>query len=220
MSQAAPPAPTRAVPVNAERGARRRVMGATDWWFYPLIALVAVGLIAASLGGGAFDEAATPQHAMSRSGGELVYGPHELARGARVDDDHVRYVVRDFGVSARAVRFAVKPDRAPPGAATRGVTLLLDPAETAPLSGTPVRVVLLVRRFSVTAAGGVAVSLQNGGPVAWVTMALPLENGEVTIDLPPLAGAAPTALGLHMLSDNSDFNYGTEISRITLKPVR
>ncbi len=219
MTQASPPGLTRAVPVNAERGARRRVMGATDWWFYPLIVLAAGGLISASLGGDAFDRAATPQHAASRSGAELVYGPHELARGTRVDADHVRYVVRDFGVSARAVRFAVKPDRPAPGPDTKGVTLLLDQAETAPLAGKPVRVVLLLRRFTVTAAGGIAISLQNGGPVTWVTASLPAESGEVTIDLPALAGAAPTALGVWLLSDRSDFNYGTEFSRITLKPI-
>lgn len=208
----------RAVPVNAERGARRRVMGATDWWFYPLIGAVAIGLIAASLGGDAFVQTATPQRAASR-GDELVYGPHELARGARVDADHVRYVVRDFGVSARAVRLAVKPGRPAPSPQSAGVRLLLDPVQAGALAGKPVRVTLQVRRFSVTAAGGIAVSLQNGGAVSWVSAPLPTETGAISVDLPALTGPAPTALGLHMLSDKGDFNYGAEIGRIALKPL-
>jgi hypothetical protein len=219
MSQATPPTLQRAVPVNAEPGARRRVMGATDWWFYPLIVLIAAGLVSVSLGGEAFIQAATPQHAAARTGAELVYGPHELARGSRMDADHVRYVVRDFGVSARAVRLAVRPGTPAPTPQSTGVMLLLDPAETAPLSGKPVRVVLALRRFSVTAAGGIAVSLQNGGPVQWVIVPLPTVNGDVTVDLPPLDGAPATALGLRMLSDIQDYNHGAEITRITLKPA-
>ena len=193
-------------------------MGATDWWFYPVIAVAALSLIALSFGLDAFDVRVTPQHAQ-RQGAALSYGPHELARGVKLDADHVSYVVRDFGVNAHAMRIAVKPNRPAPTAQDTGVRLLLDSAETAALAGKPVRVEVAFVRLPRTAAGGIAISLQNGGPVTWVSKALPLENGVLAIDLTAPAGAAPTALGVRMLSDRVDFNSGAEIRKITLKPA-
>ena len=218
MSKSSPSAADRAVPVRVERGVQHRIMGATDWWFYPLIIAAALVLVALSFGIEDWSAAAAPQHA-ARQGAALTYGPHELARGTRLDADHVRYIVRDYGVSARAVRIAVKPGRPAPAPGDTGVQLLLDPAETAGLAGKPVRVELEVRRFTITAAGGIALSLQNGGPATWVAKPMPTGNAVLVVDLPALAGAPPTALGLRMLSDKTDFNYGTEIARVTLKPA-
>ena len=218
MSKASSSGADGARPAFVTGGTQRRVMGASDWWFYPLMLVAALGLIVLSLGLDAFDTRVTPQRA-ERQGATLSYGPHQLARGTRIDADQVRYVVRDFGVNARAVRFAVKPNRPAPTARDTGARLLLDPAETAALVGKPVRVEVQYVRLPRTAAGGMALSLQNGGPVIWASKPLPPESGVVTIDLPAVAGAAPTALGLRMLSDREDFNCGGEIQRITLKPL-
>lgn len=217
MSSNPPPVAARAVPVFAER-ANRRVMGATDWWFYPVVLLVAAGLIIASLGAEAAPRTPEPQ-AAAREGAALVYGPHALARGARVDGDQFMYVVRDFGVSARAVRFAVRPNAAAPGADYRGAQILLDPRDTAAFAGKLVDVELEVRRFSITAAAAIAVSLQNDGPAAWTTVALPPSSGSVTVQVQAPTGNAPTALGLRMLTDMTDYNYGAEITRITIRPA-
>jgi hypothetical protein len=218
MSATPPQVPTRAVPVFVERDTKRRVMGATDWWFYPLVVLIAAGLIVSSLGAEAVPRNPQPQ-AAARDGAALVYGPHALARGARVDDDQLLYVVRDFGVSARAVRFAVRPNTAAPGANDAGAQILLDPQDTTALVGTLVDVELQVRRFSITAAGGIAVSLQNGGPVTWATAPFPPSSGPVTARARAPALPAPTALGLRMLSDRTDYNYGAEITRVTIRPA-
>ena len=218
MSKASTSDAERALPTFVTDGSRRRVMGATDWWFYPLIAVAALGLIVLSLGLDAFDTRVTPQHAQ-RHGAALIYGPHELARGTKLDADHVGFVARDFGVNAHAVRFAVKPDRPPPTAQDTGVRLMLEPGETVNLAGKPVRVEIQYVRLTRTAAGGIALSLQNGGPVTWVSRPLPTESGMVTLDLTAPAGGAPTALGIRMLSDREDFNCGAEIQKITLKPA-
>lgn len=204
----------RAVPVFADAGARRRVMGATDWWFYPLLLSVAAGLIALSLGADAFDKGASPQVA-SRGGGALVYGPHEIARGSRLDAAHVRYVVRDFGVSARAVRFAVRPDTPAPVSGDGGITILLAPGDTATLVGRPVRAEVDLRRFSITAAAALALRLDNG---PWTTVALPAASGLVALELPAPA-LAPQSLGIRLISEQNDMNYGAEFKRITLRPV-
>lgn len=218
MSKASPSDIDRALPAYVGDGSRRRVMGATDWWFYPLIAIAALGLIVLSLGLDTFDTRVAPQHAR-RQGAALTYGPHELARGTRVDADHVRFVVRDFGVNAQALRIAVKPGRPAPTVRDTGVQLLLDPAETAAFAGKAVRVEIQYVRLTRTAAGGIALSLQNGGPVVWTSKPLPTESGAVTIDIAAPAGAPPTALGLRMLSERDDFNCGAEIRRIVLKPA-
>lgn len=212
------PSPLRAVPVNAERGARRRVMGATDWWFYPLVLMGAAALIVMSLGIDVFDTTAAPQRA-TRDGAALVYGPHEIARGARTDADHVRFVVRDLGVSARGVRFAVRPSTPAPDADDTGVQLLLDPADAAALAGKTVDVELQLQRFSISAAGGIALSLQNGGPVQWVTAPLPPASGPLVVRVAAPEGAPPSALGLRLLTDETNMNYGVEFTRIALRPA-
>lgn len=211
MSSQAPS--DRAVPVFVDRGANRRIMGATDWWFYPLLAVVAAGLIALSLGADAFEHGATSQRA-ARQGEALVYGPHEIARGARVDSAHVRFVVRDLGVNARAVRFAVRPHTPPPAPTDRGVQLLLDPADTAALVGHSVTVELQVRRFSITAAAAIALRLDDG---PWVVTPLPATSGPVSVRLPAPAGP-PRTLALRLISDRDDLNYGAEFGRIALRP--
>jgi hypothetical protein len=204
----------RAVPVNASAGVRRRIMGATDWWFYPLLLAMAAGLIVLSLGADIFDRGPQPQEATTQDGA-LAYGPHQIARGARVDPTHVRYVVRDLGVSARAVRFAVRPDTPAPTAGDTGVLLLLRQQETAQLVGRPVRATVTLRRFSITAAAGLALRLDDG---AWVTVPLPAQSGPVTVDL-PAPGAAPQTLGIRLISAQSDMNYGAEFQRIALASI-
>lgn len=193
-------------------------MGATDWWFYPLVIAVAALLITVSLGAGPFAAAPSPQRATVQPGGTLVLAPHQLAAGMRVDRGQVLYVARELGVRASAVHLAVRPDQPPPLPSDAGAQLLLDPAQTSALVGVPVRVRITFRRFNVTPASAIAVSLQNGGSNAWETALFPETGETVEIALPPLSGAPPSALGLRMLTDHRDFKYGAAISRIEIGP--
>jgi len=203
----------RAVPVYAERGAQRRVMGATDWWFYPLIVLAAAALMAVSLGGEAFVRDARPQ-AARLEGGILVFGPRALAQGTQTDPTHVSYVVRDLGVRIRAVRLAIRPNAPPPTAGDTAAALLLAPAQTQALVGRPVRAELAYRRFSITAAGAVALRFDDG---PWTIAPLPPQSGPVVVVL-PAPTRAPARLGIRLISDQTDMNYGAEFRRIVLRP--
>jgi hypothetical protein len=206
--------PTRAVPVFAERGAQRRVMGATDWWFYPLILVLAAALVALSLGITTVSQPPQPQPA-TRKDGALVYGPHQLARGTRIDATHVRYIVRDLGLSASAVRLAVRPGTAIPADGDSAAALLLAPGDTEALVGRPVRVEIAHRRFSISAAGALALRFDNG---PWTITPLPPQSGPLTVTL-PAPSTAPRELGIRMVTDQQDMNYGAEFNRIVLRPV-
>lgn len=195
-----------------------KVHGATDWWFYPLLALVAAALIIVSLGADAFDRDGSPQRGQ-RDGEAFIYGPAQLADGIDPTNGHLRHVVRDFGVSPRAVRIGVEPGRGQPAPDSVGALFQIDPADAAAFAGKPVRVEITFRRISITTAQGLATSLQNGGPAFWSGGPLPAENGVMAFDLPALDGAPPKGLGIWVISDKSDYNYGVEITRVSMKPV-
>lgn len=207
------------VPGLGERRTKAlKIGGATDWWFYPLLLAVAAALILVSLGADAFNRDGAPQKGV-RENGAFIYGPAALAGGIDPMNGHMRHVVRDFGVSARAVRVGVEPGRGqPPGDAT-GALLQIDPADAAALAGRPVRVEITFRRISVTTAQGLATSLQNGGPTQWSGGPIPQENGVMAFDLPAQAGGPLKGLGIWVISDKTDYNYGVEITRVMLKPV-
>jgi hypothetical protein len=195
-----------------------KIQGATDWWFYPLLMAVAAALILASLGFDAFVRGGEPQKA-ARDGGAYVFGAGALAGGIDVAAGHLRHVTRDLGVNARAVRVGVRPGLGAPTPTSAGAVLLFDPADAAALAGRPLRVELRIKRINATTAQSLAVSIQNGGAATWVTAAIPAENGVMTFDLPASAGAQPRGLGLWLISDKTDYNYGVEISRIAISPT-
>lgn len=219
MTDAPTPQTTHDLAGLGERRAKAlKIHGATDWWFYPLLLAVAAALILVSLGADAFDRDGAPQKAL-REGETYIYGPAALAGGIDPMNGHLRHVVRDFGVSARAVRVGVEPGRGRPTPDSVGALLQIDPADAAAFAGRPVRVEITFRRISVTTAQGLATSLQNGGPAFWSGGPLPAENGVMAFDLPALSGPPPKGLGIWVISDKTDYNYGVEISRITMKPV-
>lgn len=215
-------APHQSTHDKAGLGERRtkalKISGATDWWFYPLLAIVAAALIFVSLGADAFDRDGAPQKGV-REGDAFIYGPAALAGGVDPMNGHLRHVVRDFGVSARAVRIGVQPGRGQPAPNATGALLQIDPADAAALAGRPVRVEITFRRISVTTAQGLATSLQNGGPVFWSGGPIPQENGVMAFDLPAQPGGPLKGLGIWVISDKTDYNYGVEITRVMLKPA-
>ncbi|MDZ4777293.1 MAG: hypothetical protein SGJ23_10960 [Alphaproteobacteria bacterium] len=207
------------VPGLGERRTKAlKIAGATDWWFYPLLLVFAAALVTVSLGADAFNRDGAPQKG-AREAGAYIYGPAALAGGIDLANGHLRHVVRELGVSPRAVRVGVEPGRGQPTPDAVGALLQIDPADAAAFAGKPVRVEITFRRISVTTAQGLATSLQNGGPAFWSGGPIPAENGVMAFDLPALAGGPPKGLGIWVISDKSDYNYGVEITRVMMKPV-
>lgn len=220
MTEVHKPAGAHDVPgLGDRRTTALRIHGATDWWFYPVLLAIAAALILASLGFEAFARNGAPQRA-ERDGPAYVYGASALAGGVATSEGHLRHVMRDLGVSARAVRVGVRPGRGAPTPSSVGATLLFAPGDAAALAGKPVHVEVSVRRLGVTTANAIAVSLQNGSPATWATAAIPADAGVVAFNLPAMAGAAPKGLGIWLISDKIDYNYGVEISRIAVTPTR
>jgi len=207
------------VPGLGERRTKAlKISGATDWWFYPLVLAVAAALIIVSLGADAFNRDGSPQKAV-REGEAYIYGPAALAGGIDPMNGHVRHVVRDFGVSARAVRVGVEPGRGQAKPDSVGALLQIDAVDAAAFAGRPVRVEITFRRISTTTANGLAVSLQNGGPAYWTGGPLPTDGGVMAFDIPARPGAPPKGLGIWVISDKVDYNYGIEITRVMIRPV-
>jgi hypothetical protein len=206
------------VPGLGERRTKAlKIYGATDWWFYPLLLAVACVLVLASLGFDVFVRGGQPQRA-ARAGGAFVFDAGALAGGINVEAGHLRHVTRDLGVSARAVRVGVRPGQGAPTPTSTGAVLLLDPADAAAFAGKALRVEMRIKRISVTTAASVAVSVQHGAPTTWVTAPIPAENGVMTFDLPASAATPPRGLGIWLISDKTDYNYGVEISRVSITP--
>ncbi|KAF0177767.1 MAG: hypothetical protein IV086_11805 [Hyphomonadaceae bacterium] len=195
-----------------------KIQGATDWWFYPLLLAVAAALITASLGFAPFVRGGAPQKA-ERDGATYVFNAGALAGGIDPADGHLRHVTRDLGVSARAVRVGVRPGVGAPGPNSAGAVLMIDPADAAALTGRPLHVEVSIKRINVTTATSLAVSMQNGAATTWVSAAIPAENGVMAFDLPASAGPLAKGLGLWLVNDKTDYNYGVEITRIAITPA-
>ena len=196
-----------------------KIQGATDWWFYPAIFAIAAALIFASLGFEAFAPGGGGAQKAERDGKAYVYNAAALAEGIAVSEGHLRHVTRDMGVSARSIRVGVRPGLGAPTPSSIGAALRFDPSDAAALVGRPIHVEVTVRRISVTTAAALAVSLQSSAPTIWTTAAIPMDDGVMAFDLPALDGPTPNGLGLWLVSDKTDYNYGVEISRIAITPI-
>lgn len=184
--------------------------------FYPLVAVVAVLLIGASLRPQAWPRTPTAA-AGAMAEGALVLEGEALGAPAPEAAQEV-FVPRDFWGRAQALRIAVKPEQAAPGPSDTGVRVLLAPAAAA-LLARPVVVEVTYSPLPVNAATALAVSAQGEGQAAnWATQALPAQAGVVRFSLPAAAGA--TALGLRAITTNTDQTYGVEITRIRIVPTR
>lgn len=218
MSDAQTPPTAHDVPGLGERRTKAlKIHGASDWWFYPLLVAIAAALVIVSLGAGAFERSGRAQTA-TMDGATHVFAAQALADGIVTHNGHLLHIAREFGLSPRAVRLGVRPGMGAASADRSGVQLLLAPEEGARLAGKALRVEIAFRRISVTNAASLAVGLETGGPIAWVTQPIPPENGVMTFDLPASA-TAPTALGFWVVSDKTDYNYGVEISRVRVTPA-
>lgn len=125
-------------------------------------------------------------------------------------------VVRDFWGHAQTLRIAQLPGQPPPTPAEQGVRLLLTPEDAARLEDRAVTVEVSYNPSTTNSAEGLAVSLQGIGPADWVSVPTPPEPHTVRFELPPQL--AVNAVGLRVLSSDTEQAHALEITRVSVVP--
>ena len=182
--------------------------------FYPLVAILAGLVVAASLKPQAWPREPAPVAGVLE-GGVLV-----LERGAfnspAVGPEQEMTVTRDYWGRPLTLRIAQKPGQPPPTPAEQGVRILLTPERAALLEDKPVTVEVSYLPLPVNAAAGLAVSVQGIGPAEWVSQGTPPQPGTARFVLP--AQFDVNGIGLRAQSVLPDQAYGLEITRIRIIP--
>lgn len=182
--------------------------------FYPLVAILAGLVIAASLKPQAWPREPAPV------AGVLEDGVLVLERSAfnspAVGAEQEMTVTRDYWGRALTLRIAQKPGQPPPTPAEQGVRILLTPERAALLEDKPVTVEVSYLPLPVNAAAGLAASVQGIGPAEWVSQGTPPQPGTARFVLP--AQFEVNGIGLRALSVLPDQAYGLEITRIRIIP--
>ncbi len=182
--------------------------------FYPLIAVLAGLVVAASLRPQSWPRQPEPV------AGVVEDGALVLERGAfyspAVGAEQEMMVTRDFWGRPLTLRLAQKPGQPPPTPAEQGVRILLTPEHAALLEDKPVTVEVSYLPLPVNAAAGLAVSVQGIGPAEWVSQETPPQPATARFVLP--AQFDVNGIGLRALSTLSDQAYGLEITRIRVVP--
>jgi hypothetical protein len=189
------------------------------WIFHPLIFYPVVILLAALAIGISVKPQAWPR-APAPVAAEMVEGAM-VYRGAGFNapspsPEQRMTVVRDWIGRPLSLRIAVLPEQPAPTPAEQGVRILMTPEDAARIDDRPVTVEISYVPSAINPASGLAVSLQGIGPATWVAQEIPPQPGTVRFELP--AQFAVNAIGLRALTDNTDQNYGLEITRIRVIP--
>ncbi|MES1201518.1 MAG: hypothetical protein ABUS57_08725 [Pseudomonadota bacterium] len=178
--------------------------------FYPVVLLLAGGLIVASLAPQLWPKPAAAQAGLVQNGALVLQGAAFDTPDPSPDQNMT--VVRDVWGHPQSLRIAVLPNQPSPTPAEQGVRILLTPESAARLQDKPVTVEVTYRPVPVNAATGLAVSLQGIGPAEWVSQPIAPQSGTVRFQLP--AGTGVEAIGLRAISSAQDQAYGLEIVRI------
>lgn len=179
--------------------------------FYPIVLLLAAGMIGFSLMPQLWPRPAAPVAAQVENGVVLL----ERAAFNSPEDPPQQdiTVTRNLLGQPQALRIAVLPEQGDPTPQETGVRLLLEPEAGALLSDRGVRVEVQYQPLAVNAASALAVSLQGSGETRWVSQPIPPLSNSVTFTLPATQGV--TAIGLRAISGNPPpVSYGVEITSI------
>lgn len=183
--------------------------------FYPLVAILAAVVIFVSIRPQSWPRQPAPV------AGEIQRGILVLQREAFNSPDKSPEqnltIARDLWGHAQTMHIAVLPGMPPPTPAETGVRILLTEQSAAVLGDGPVTVDVSYRPQPVNTAKALAVSLQGIGPADWVTQPIQPQAGLLRFQLPP--GLSPNAIGLRVISDETDQSYGLEIVRIAAYPT-
>ena len=182
--------------------------------FYPLVALLAALVIAASARPQSWPR--TPAAVTGQQVGAALVLEGASFDAPRAEAQQNLDIPRNVLGQAQSLRIAVLPNQPAPGVGDRGVQILLAPSAAAQLSGHPATIVVSYNPLPVNAATGLAVSLQGAGPSTWVSQNAPPQHGALRFEVP--AQSDVNAIGLRAISANSDEAYGLEITRISITP--
>lgn len=182
--------------------------------FYPLVAILAGLVIAASLKPQAWPREPAPVAGVIE--GDALVLERAAFNSPAVGAEQEMLVTRDYWGRPQTLRIAQKPGQPPPTPAEQGVRILLTPERAALLEDKPVTVEVSYLPLPVNAAAGLAVSVQGIGPAEWVSQGTPPQPGTARFVLP--AQFEVNAIGLRALSVLPDQAYGLEITRIRVIP--
>ena len=184
------------------------------WWaFYPLVALLAAGLILASMGPGLISTAERP--VFGRIEGDALVLDGESLAHPRPSTDTVYFVARNARWSPIGLRVAVLPDQGPAQRADQGLRILLAPERGGELGAGPLRVQVAIRPVPATTAPILAVGLERGGAVSWAAQPTTQLESVLTFDF-PAGSAAASGIALRPVSDRADYNYGVEVAAVRI----
>ncbi|MGD9968379.1 MAG: hypothetical protein AB7T59_17805 [Hyphomonadaceae bacterium] len=181
--------------------------------FYPLMALLAVFVVALSLQPQSWPRDPAPVTA-ARDGEWLVWSG-EAFDTPSADERHEIMVVRDFFGRAQNLRIAQKAS-GEPAPEERGARILLSPEDAAALQGRRLTVEVSYNPLPVNAAPALAVAAGGDGPTAWVRQDTPPQPATLRFQLP--AQSEVNAIALRAISAADDQAYGLEITRIRISP--
>jgi hypothetical protein len=188
--------------------------------FYPLVALLAAGLILLSLG----SQPWAPRTPANQSGapgqdGAVVFGPSALARidpGAH----HIVFSPRDARGQASTLHIALKKGAPITSSETeRGARLLLNSDTAKRFAGQAVQLDLRIRPAPIASAPHLAVSWQGSEPVTvWSQAETGTEEKTLSFTLP--AAATPQAIGIYVINTSPNDAFAIEIGEIRLSAAR
>lgn len=179
--------------------------------FYPIVLLLAAGMIAFSAMPQLWPRPAAPVAAQVENGVIVLEGGAFNSPEDPPQQDIT--VTRTLLGEAQALRIAVLPEQGDPTPQETGVRLLLEPETAALLSGRGIRLEVQYQPLAVNAASALAVSLQGAGEIRWVSLPIPPLSNSVTFTLPVTQDV--TAIGLRAISGNPPpVSYGVEITSI------
>jgi hypothetical protein len=182
--------------------------------FYPLVILLAVGVVTISLRPQSWPREPAPVAAQVADGVLTLQG--DAFNAPSPSPEQRLTVVRDFWGRPQNMRIAVLGRQPPPTPAEQGVRILLAQDDAALISDKPVTIEVTYNSLQVNGAWGLATSLQGIGPAEWVIQPTPPDANVVRFDLP--AQVAVNAIGLRAIQNGQDDAFGLEITRIRVIP--
>ncbi|NWG52686.1 MAG: hypothetical protein HXY28_03105 [Hydrogenophilaceae bacterium] len=188
------------------------------WWvFYPALLIAAGAIILASLGPAVLRHEARPVAGAVEDGALVLAG--DALSHAEASPETVFYVARNAGWRVTGLRVAVLPGNGPVKPEERGLRVLLAGDMAQALGSGPFRVDVEVAPVPVTTAPFLALGLDRGGTIEWLTQPVSVVESVISYTFAASASGALQAIALRPVATLEDYNYGVEIRSIRIVPI-